>query len=169
MKKNSHLTIYIMSIIILLTLSACGNQQTDDISENNVSITELQEQMLAADTTLPEMVVVSSSDEKQAELNFSYLSDLSYDLVDSYFYAYAKDGTAEELAVIKLKDQADAAVMMNSLHNHIKQRKGTFQEYAPDQVELTENAVVTREGCFVTFIICSKNGMVQKVFQNSFD
>lgn len=168
MKQIKKISIYIIIITILLTSSACSSKQKDDSSEKSVSIADLQECMLTADTTLPEMIVVSS-DKEQAELNFSYLSDLSYDIVDSYFYAYAKDGTAEEIAVIKLKDQADVAMMMNSLHNHIKQRKGTFQEYAPEQIEMAEKAVVTREGPFVTFIICSKNGMVQKAFQNSFE
>ncbi len=151
---------------MLTMVSACGTG-TSSSSDVTVSMSELQEVMLSADTTLPEMTKISSENE-QADLNFSYLSDLSYDLVDSYFYAYAANGTAEEIAVIKLKDKSDASSMMQSIHDHIETRQGTFQEYDPEQAVMTEKAVVTREGNYIALIISSKNGLVQKAFENSF-
>lgn len=166
-KRMKKCNFFAFFALAALMLSACGSKDASD-SENSVAVSELQKNMLAADTTLPEMVLVSDADE-QADLNFSYLSDLSYDLVDSYFYAYAKEGTAEEIAVVKLKDKGDAATMMDSLHEHIKQREGTFQEYDPQQVEMVEKAVVTRQGDYVTLIISQKNGLVQKAFQQSFE
>lgn len=165
MKKN---ILCMILALLLIMASACGSNDPADTSEKTVSLPALKEAMLAADTQLPEMIEVSSSDE-QAELNFSYLSDLSYDMVDSYFYAYAKDGTPEEIAVIKLKDKGDAAAMMDSLHDHITLRQGTFQEYAPEQAEMTQKAVVTREESYIALIISAKNGMVQKAFQSSFE
>ena len=143
--------------VTIIFITACGSQDSSAPQDQPISMSDLQEAMLKADTTLPELTNVSS-EEENAELNFSYLSDLSYDLIDSYFYAYAKDGTAEEIAVIKLKDKNDAAAMMQSLHDHITQRQGTFQEYAPEQVAMTEKAVVTREGTYITLIISEKNG-----------
>lgn len=153
--------------VIFVMLSACGSTNTPN-PDKNISLTELQERMLAADTTLPEMTKVTDED-KQAELNFSYLTDLNYDIVDSYFYAYASDGTAEEIAVIKLKDKSDAAAMMKAMNEHVAQRKGTFQEYAPEQVAMAEKAVVISNGSYIALIISSKNGMVQKAFRDSFD
>ena len=161
---------YIRCVLLTAKLTmaaACGSTDAKDTPDPAVSITQLQETMLSADTTLPEMTKTSSEDE-QAELNFTYLSDLSYDLVDSYFYAYATEGTAEEIAVIRLKDKSDASSMMQALHEHVKNRKGTFQEYDPAQVSMTEKAVVTREGNYVALIISSKNGLVQKAFESSF-
>lgn len=161
---------YISCVLLaaMLTMAAaCGSTEAKDTPDTAVSITQLQETMLSADTTLPEMTKISSDDE-QAELNFTFLSDLSYDLVDSYFYAYATEGTAEEIAVIKLKDKSDASSMMEALHDHIKSRKGTFQEYDPAQVSMTEKAVVTREGNYIALIISSKNGLVQKAFESNF-
>lgn len=162
---------YISCVLLaaMLTMaSACGSTNSSNHTDTSISIAQLQETMLSADTTLPEMTTVSSEDE-QAELNFAYLSDLSYELVDSYFYAYATEGTAEEIAVIKLKDKNDAASMMQAMHDHIENRQGTFQEYNPEQVGLTEKAVVTREGKYITLIISSKNGLVQKAFESSFE
>jgi len=153
-------------LLIFLFITACGKDAAD--SAPAVSLSDLLETMLAADTTLPELTKISSEDE-QAELNFSYLSDLSYDLVDSYFYVYAKEGTAEEIAVIRLKDKNDAASMMQSLKEHVTLRKGTFEEYSPEQVGMAEKAVVTREGAYVALIISEKNGLVQKAFQSCFE
>ena len=154
--------------VTIIFITACGSQDSSAPQDQPISMSDLQEAMLKADTTLPELTNVSS-EEENAELNFSYLSDLSYDLIDSYFYAYAKDGTAEEIAVIKLKDKNDAAAMMQSLHDNITQRQGTFHEYAPEQVAMTEKAVVTREGTYITLIISEKNGLIQQAFQASFE
>lgn len=123
--------------------------------------------MLAVDTTLPKMVERSSSDDS-AKDNFFYLSDLDYSKVGSYFYAYADAGTAEEMAVVKLKDKSDAAALMESLHEHVKTRQGTFEEYDPEQVPLTENAVVTSQGRYVVLIVSKKNGLAQNEFKKFF-
>lgn len=167
MSCNGKFRIRILLVAMAMLLSGCGGKSTE-AGKADVAISDLQKNMLAADTTLPEMVIVSDSTD-QADLNFSYLSDLSYDMVDSYFYAYAKEGTAEEIAAIKLKDKDDVASMMDSLHEHVKQREGTFQEYAPDQVEMTKNAVVVRHENYIALIISKKNGLVQKTFQESFE
>ncbi len=165
MKK--YISCVLLTAMLVMT-SACGGTDTSSETDSEISISRLQDTMLSADTTLPEMTRVSSEDD-QAELNFTALTDLSYDMADAYFYAYATEGTAEEIAVIKLKDKNDAAAMMDSLHEHIEKRKGTFQEYAPEQISMAENAVVTREGSYVALIISSKNGMVQKAFQACFE
>ena len=161
---------YISCVLLtaMLTMAAaCTGPGSGDAPDTSVSMSRLEETMLSADTTLPEMTKVSSEDE-QADLNFTYLSDLDYDLVDAYFYAYATEGTAEEIAVIRLKDKSDVSSMMQSIHEHIKNRQGTFQEYDPGQAVLTEKAVVTRQGNYIAMIISPKNGLVQKAFEASF-
>lgn len=165
MRKNK---ILIIAVVLLIFLSACGASAENSDSSKMIPVSNLKDAMLAADTTLPELVTVSGSDE-QAELNFSYLSDISYDLIEDYFYAYAKDGSAEEIAVICLKDKGDAASVMNSLHDHVTQRQGTFEEYAPEQAGMTGRAIITRQDRYVTLIISNKNGLVQKAFESCFE
>ena len=76
---------------------------------------------------------------------------------------------AEEIAVICLKDKGDAASVMNSLHDHVTQRQGTFEEYAPEQAGMTGRAIITRQDRYVTLIISNKNGLVQKAFESCFE
>lgn len=155
--------------LALAALLCCGFGCAAKAEDNgpDVDMAALMDAMLAADPTLPELTAVTGEGE-QAGNDFTYLSDLDYKLVDTYFYACASAGTAEEIAVVKLKDAGQAAAMMESLHRHIEARQGTFREYDPEQVPLTENAVIIREGKYVALIVCEKCGLVQNVFRDSF-
>lgn len=155
-----------LSALMVSCAWGCGPKEPED-SGPDVDVAALGDAMQAADPTLPEMVTVTGQGEHAAE-DFTYLSDMDYRLVDGYYYAYADAGTAEEIAVIKLKEAGQAAAMMSSLHEHIEKRQGTFREYDPEQIPLTENAVIIREGRYVALIVCEKNGLVQNVFRDSF-
>ena len=151
-----------------LTLAlAWGCTGSSDPDESGVDTETIGQAMMAIDTTLPEMVVKTSQDD-DAKDSFFYLSDLDYGKVEEYFYAFADAGTAEEMAVVKLKDAGDAAKLMDSLHDHIETRQGTFREYDPEQLPLTEDAVIIREGRYVALIVSEKNGLAQKEFRAFF-
>lgn len=154
-----------LAALLLVGAAACGGE---DDSGPDLDPAEMLQAMTAVDTTLPEMVTKSSR-EDGAKDNFFYLSDLDYNKVEAYCYTYADAGTAEEMAVVKLKDKSDAAALMDSLHDHVAARQGTFEEYDPEQVPLTEDAVVTREGRYVALIVSKKNGLAQKEFQKFFE
>lgn len=145
-------------------LVSCGSKETKE--KTAVDMHELKNELLAADTTLPEMKTVTSEDDN-AELSFTSLSDMDYSMVDSYFYSYAEDGNVQEIAVISLKEEGDAAEAMESLHTHVENRLGTLREYSPDKVELAEEAVITNEGRYVLFAIAEKSGLIQNAFKDS--
>lgn len=151
-----------------LTLLACfGCSGSPEPDGPDLDPEAMVQAMMDVDTTLPEMVVKSSKD-ADAKDNFFFLSSLDYGKVDAYCYAYADAGTAEEIAVVKLKSKSDAAALMDSLHDHVAARQGTFEEYDPEQVPLTKSAVITREGRYVVLIVSKKNGLVQNTFQGFF-
>lgn len=152
----------VMMLISVWGCSGGGSPEGPDLDPE-----DMVRAMMAADTTLPEMLVRSSG-EDGAQDSFFYLSGLDYNKVEAYCYAYADAGTAEEMAVVKLKSAGDAAAMMDTLHDHIEARQGTFREYDPAQVPLTENAVITREGRYVALIVSGKNGLAQKEFRKFF-
>ncbi|MBO5246529.1 MAG: DUF4358 domain-containing protein [Eubacterium sp.] len=166
MKQIKRSICVLCSMFCLLCCVACAKEQTSETNTQTaqVDMQALQDVMLAADTTLPEMKVVTSEDE-QAELNFSACSTFSYDRVASYFYAYAADGGPQEIIVVELKDGTDAAVLMNTFQEHLKERQGVLESYAPDQLAFIERAVIKQKGNCVTMIICEKSGLVQKAFE----
>lgn len=156
-----------LAALLLACAWGCGPRERSDTGKD-VDLAALMDAMMAADPTLPEMVTVTGGGDKGAA-DFTYLSHLEdYKLVDEYCYAAADAGTAEEIAVVKLKDAGSAAALMDSLHKHVEQRQGTFREYDPSQVPLTERAVIVREGRYVALIVCQKNGLVQNTFRAAF-
>lgn len=149
----------------MLFLCGCGKKNEPAMSTERKDLKTMETEMMEADKTLPEMVVVHGSDD-DAEQNFTAFSDLDYDRVEDYFYAYAKDGGAEEIAVIRMKSADDVSPMMDSINVHLKDRKGTLEEYEPDKVYLVDNAVVTFEGNDVAMIISDRNGLMLEKFKS---
>lgn len=162
-KIGYKLTALICALLLTAGLAGCGSGKTAQ-EDPAVDMQALQETMLAADTTLPEMKV-ATSDEEQAELNFTVFSDFSYERVQSYFYAYAADGGSQEIAVVQLKDVADAAALMNSMQAHLEDRRGALAAYAPDQITLVDHAVIKQRGSLVAMIVSEKSGLVQQAFE----
>lgn len=167
MKPMKRAACLLLAALMMSSAWGCAAGPAPDPDEPDVEVGLVLRAMMDADTTLPEMVTRSSGD-GDAEDSFFYLSDLDYGRVEEYAYAFADAGTAEEMAVVKLKDRSDAAAMMDSLHRHVDARQGTFEEYDPEQVPLTQNAVVIREGRYVALIVSGKNGLAQKEFQKFF-
>ncbi|MGN0344753.1 MAG: DUF4358 domain-containing protein [Lachnospiraceae bacterium] len=165
MKQIYH-KLTVLACVLLLTagIAGCGSEETMQENGAAVDMQALRESMLAADTTLPKMKVATSDDE-QAELNFSAFSDFAYDRVQSYFYAYAADGGSQEIAVVELKDAGDAAVLMNTMKDHLEDRRGALVAYAPDQLPLVDHAVIKQKGHCVAMIISEKSGLVQQAFE----
>lgn len=145
-------------------LAGCGGEKTTQENGAVVDMKALQEAMLAADTTLPEMKVATSEDE-QGELNFTAFSDFEYDRVQSYFYAYAAEGGSQEVVVVQLKDAGDAAALMSTMKDHLEDRRGALIAYAPDQLPLVDHAVIKQKGNLVTMIIAEKSGLIQQAFE----
>ena len=163
-KKNFRYVIVIAVVILSVLCAGCSSKKEANQEKQTVDLRALQEAMLKADTTLPEMKVAMSTDE-EAEEEFSVFSDFSYDRVQSFFYAYAADGGCQEIAVVQLKDAGDAAALMNTFKEHLKERHDALAVYQPEQVPLVDHAVIKQKGSLVTMIISEKNGLIQKVFE----
>lgn len=155
---------FLCVLLLAVGIMGCGGEKTEESETAQVDLTAMREHMLAADTTLPEMKIVTGSDE-QAALNFTAFSDFSYDRVQDYFYAYAADGGSQEVAVVELRDAGDAAALMRTMQSHLEDRRGALTAYAPDQLPLVDHAVIKQKGRLVTMIIAEKSGLIQKVFE----
>ena len=54
---------------------------------------------------------------------------------------------------------------MNTMQDHLEDRRGALQSYAPDQLPLVDHAVIKQKGNLVAMIISEKSGLVQKAFE----
>lgn len=134
------------AVMLSLSLCACGEKT------KSIDMQALENSMVSADKTLPEMKVSGSWDEN-AEKAFSYISDLEYNKIHGFFLAYAADGMAYEIAVVQLKDKSDASAMADSLRDHVQSRVQMYKTYEPQQVQRAESAVVKTDGDCVLLIM----------------
>lgn len=134
------------AVMLSLSLCACGEKT------KSIDMQALENSMVSADKTLPEMKVSGSWDEN-AEKAFSYISDLEYNKIHGFFLAYAADGMAYEIAVVQLKDKSDASTMADSLREHVRSRVQMYKTYEPQQVQRAESAVVKTDGDCVLLIM----------------
>ena len=148
-------------IVVLCILLGCMGCKQEDVPA--VSMYDLSREMLAADDTLPEMSYVSSSDENASEL-FGYLSDFDYTLVDSYFLSYSSKGLADEIAVIALKNAADADAAKKTIDAHVQRRVAMYKQYDPSQTSRAEGAMVFASDRYVVLIISEKQNEVKIAF-----
>lgn len=134
------------AVMLSLSLCACGEKT------KSIDMQALENSMVSADKSLPEMKVSGSWDEN-AEKAFSYISDLEYNKIHGFFLAYAADGMAYEIAVVQLKDKSDASAMADSLRKHVQSRVQMYKTYEPEQVQRAESAVVKNDGDCVLLIM----------------
>lgn len=134
------------AVMLALSLCACGEKT------KSIDMQALENSMVSADKTLPEMKV-SGSWEENAEKAFSYISDLEYNKIHGFFLAYAADGMVYEIAVVQLKDKSDASAMADSLREHVRSRVQMYKTYEPQQVQRAESAVVKTDGDCVLLIM----------------
>lgn len=145
------------ALALCLPLCACGEKDSD------ISMYELEKTMLAADSGLPDMLCVGNWEEN-GEKTFSYLSNLDYNKVQDYFLAYASDGMAYEIAVIRLRDKADVPAAEDSLREHLEGRVRLYKTYEPEQMSRAESAVIKSDGSFVMLIMCDDPTAVENAF-----
>ncbi len=155
--KNKLGAVILAAVMLAAVFAAgCG-------SSSAVSMYDLRTAMEAADDTLGEMLSADSSEEDAEDL-FAYVSDMDYSKVDKFFVSYSNEGTADEIAVIALKNASDAQEAVNSLKEHVQDRINVFSQYAPEQVKKAENAITFKSGSYAVLIICDKQDEVKKAF-----
>ena len=149
-----------LTAALLLLLCACGRQSA------SVSMEGLREDMLAAAPSLPEMKSVDDGSNNAADL-FSYLSDMDYRKVEHYFLSYSAKGLADEIAVIAVRNAADAAEAQASLQRHLDGRKLLYEQYQPDQLQRTGSAEIFVKDRYAVLIVCDEAEAVKAAFHRA--
>ena len=139
----------------LMLLSGCGQQTSD-----TVSMYDLRQTMEAADSSLPEMLCASNSDDDPDE-KFANVSDMDYKKVESFFISY------DEIVVIAVKDKNDVDEAVKSLESHREDRKKLLEQYEPEQVKRIEDGVVFSQGQYAVLIICDDVSAVRSAFEKA--
>ena len=159
------LTAFLFSVLLLLAaLAGCGGTSGGG-AEVKADMAALQQAMVSADPSLPELRSLTDRD-PGAEDNFPYLSDLPYEKVDGFLLSFSTTGTADEIAVIRVKDLADAAAAKDSLERHRQERLKLFQTYGPTEAARVEKGQVIQDGRYALLLICDDADSVKDAFDS---
>lgn len=161
--KRSRILTGGLALILVFLLSACDTV-APTASQKSVDLPTLQASMLEAAPSLPDMISVTGGlpDSKRA---FSYLSDFPYEKVENFLLSYATAGTADEIAVISVKNPADAEAAADSLRTHLNNRKTLFRQYKPEEAARAEQGLVFTKDQYAVLIICAESQAVKSAFE----
>lgn len=160
-KRISRKALGLLLVVMVYCLAGCGNNTK---GANTVSMYDLCQVMEEADASLPEMLYASSSEESADEL-FSHVSDMDYEKVDSFFVSYSKEGKADEIVVVALKDPADIEEAKKSLIAHKEDRYKLLEQYEPKEVSRIDDGIVFTEKQYAVLIICDDTDSVRRAFE----
>jgi hypothetical protein len=156
------------ALIFVFGLSVCGCGEKDGRAGDTVSMYDLRTAMEAADTSLPEMTVLSKNDENAESLFTDNISDMDYDRIDDFFVSYATEGkNADEIVVIAVKDKNDVNTAKQTLEDHRESRRKLFEQYEPEQVKRIEDGIIFTEKQYAVLIICDNRDGVRKAFEEA--
>lgn len=156
----------LLLLATLSTLLLCSCQQPAPSTDSAVSMSDLQKTMLAADASLPEMLSVDSSTGDAARL-FTYVSELPYDKVKSFFLSYSATAKADEVAVVMVKNAGDAEAAAATLRTHVQKRIQLFEQYEPDEAARAEKAQVFTQEQYAVLIISENAQAIKTAFENA--
>ena len=150
----------LLALLTLFLLAACQSGSADDRD-----IYALTDDMRSA-AEWPELLEIRRGDSREQK-GFAAVSDMDYDKVDDFDLLYAADGSAYELAVIRLKDESDIKELESSLKRHIESRVSQYRYYDASQVSRAQSAAVAVKGKCAALIMCDDPSAVKAVFDKS--
>ena len=143
----------IMFLIMLGTLAGCSKEKKED----RVIDVHTMAQSLLNDITYEDQLT-------KVEGNmFQMIYGISQEDIEEYEAYVSTGATAEEIAVIKAKDEATAESMEEKLTERVEAQKNSFANYIPKEVEKLEEAVVYQEGVYVVLSISNDDEKAEEI------
>lgn len=148
-----NLTLASLAPLLLLMVTACnGQQKTADLDVKAVMADMLEQYPIQDGMELSESDL----------LNFY---GIQAEQVDDFAAALAADGiTANEIVLIKAKDEDSAAEVETKLQNRLDARRNELNGYQPDQYEIVEKSEVKRDGVYVRLIISPQQDALVELY-----
>lgn len=136
----------VASLIAVLLFSGCG-ESTGATAKDIYSGIEAEVKLENVDTTV-------STGDMVYEDSFKDLYGLSMDEIDNGVISYSETGgLADEISIIKVKDEGDVNRLKSAMNDRIERRKQVFQGYKPEEMKKIDSARVMVYKEFVALII----------------
>ncbi len=155
--KKKILTMLIALAVSVGGLCACSG----DKNGIEPDVAKIREDIIAS-VEFPEMVDSTDKD-------FNYLYELNSADFESFVSSRAgSGGDADEITIVKVKDEKDTADVKTAFDKRIESQKRSYEGYAPIEFEQLQNAVVKVKGKYVILVVSEDSSKAEKIFDDAF-
>ncbi len=144
-------------LLLLFSFSGCEKERDGKSNKEKEIVSgytarEVYDAVAGAIKDMPEMDSVTSEDENAKDI-FMVFSEMDYDKVEDFVISYSNVGLADELLVIRTKSNEYTDELKEDLEERLNNRKGTFEEYNPEEQSKFKGACVLVQDNYVVLII----------------
>ncbi len=141
------------------------SSESSSVAAANVSCEEIMSSLLSEAENMPACSELKFTDNTFADSYEKYLTLLSPDDVEDFYFVYSDTATADEIMVVRLKDGADVSKLESALEKRTERRRKQFDTYDPEEAKRTGLAKIESVGPYVVYVICDNSGEVVDRFE----
>lgn len=153
----------LLTCSMLLSLCACGGQgEQPSEKKADINVQTVMEEMLSQ-TEIQEPLVLSESD------MLDFFGIKGEDMTEFAAVTCANGISAQEIVLVKARDEACAELIEEKLENRLENRKAEFENYLPDQYDILTQCEVEQDGVYVCMILHPEHEVLEKLYEDCFD
>ncbi|MUG86173.1 DUF4358 domain-containing protein [Paenibacillus timonensis] len=100
---------------------------------------------------------------------FKKLYHLSSEDVSSFvLYTASSNVKADELLVIRLKDESEKDHIMEKIEERIAAQTAKFMDYRPAEYDLVKKHVLKTQGLYILFAVSAEADVIERIFNDTF-
>ncbi|MGG6311093.1 DUF4358 domain-containing protein [Paenibacillus macerans] len=89
------------------------------------------------------------------------------EIADFLLYTASSNVEADELLIVRLKDESEADRVMANIEERIAAQTAKFKDYRPEQYFLLEKRVLKSRGLFILFAVSAEADQMERAFEEA--
>ncbi len=155
------IVLFFVFALVLVLLAGCGSSDGGDASCADIL-------SYVKDNVSDGFDVVYSYNDSKYQDNFSFMYGITWDMIADGGIIYTeKGGLADEISIVRLKDQADVKIAKDKFTDRLEERKNQFGGYKPEEVYKLDNAMIMVQGNYVALIIGEDPASLEVLIRNA--
>lgn len=135
-------------IFIFTLLCGCSSKPAD------VDISALADSVISASAFSEEL-------ERADSQIGCFLYGIDPSLPEDSVFLFSSGATAEELAVFKMRTEADAEAVESAARERVTAQRSSFTDYNPDEVPKLDKAIIKRSGIYAVLCVAADSSAAE--------
>ena len=178
-KMKKFIYTVVLGVTMMCSLVACGNSESDEKNTEKVgeevSDTNQEEEVLM-DLDVQEIAdaIHDKGDFKDnlatvdTNMALTRLYGLDSSIVEAAAFYTNSNATAEEIAVIRVKDSSEVETVKLAYKTRVEEQKEACKDYLPDEMPKLEDAVIYSNGNYVILCVSNDSNKIESVIGEIF-